>query len=220
MMKELLEGFFGQHFNSPKRACVDCENKIGTFVCSDIKACNKCMVWPADVDSECNRVIFKCDSADKVVEVIQLESFLANYSNLELVQNRKRCDLLLAGESKVAFCELSCINPLYLDRYYDEHGSPKTGKREKAKNQLRDSIGLLLSVPEISAEINLKSDRIALFAYRRKAVIHSDDLDRKVSNQIRSFGQRIEKSIREPMYSQMSNGFLFIEVPYPETYIW
>lgn len=88
------------------------------------------------------------------------------------------------------------------------------------RKQLENSITLLVGVPEIFDEIKSKSDKEALFAYREKRKSMDDEVDSLASERMHSFNVDISKTMGEPMYADMSNGFVLAEIRYPDTYIW
>lgn len=220
MMKELLEKHFGKYYQSTKQVVADCSVKDGEFSFNDIKACNSCKTYSPEVEKGCEKVVFTCNSGKNKVETIQLEKFIDNYANLKMIPSGKKCDLLLVGERKIVFCEMTCSRPKYIVPYRMKDGTEKIGKRNTVRGQIENSITLLQSVPEISAEISVKAEKIALFAYREKPEVKKDDFDSQLTSKMKSFdavGKAFEK---EQMFSDMSNGFMFTEVKYPNVYLW
>lgn len=220
MMKELLELYFGKHYQSTKSASVICDIKKGVFSLSDPKACADCKKYTQEKESGCDKTVANINSDVCEVEVIQYEAFVDNYANLKAIPNGKKCDILLVGDSKIVFCDLTCSKAKYIEPYVMQDGTEKTGKRDTVKKQIANSISLLLKVPEIASSIDLKNKKIALFAYRTKDDTHGDDFDRGVVSKMQSFSMTTDKLVKEPMFSEISNGFLFTEIKYPESYLW
>lgn len=220
-MKDLLEVYFGQHYRSPKRVRVACRKCCGQFDSVDTKACLDCRKHTPDEESACDKIVLKCFSSDKGVEKIELESFLDNYANLQDVQKKSRCDLLFVGDDKIVFCDMTCSRAKYIEMFNRKDGTVQMGKRNIARKQLTGSISLLMNVPEIAGEISVKSQKVALFAYREKESELNDDLDKMTLRRMRSFiGIDRSGAIDNLMYSDIGYGFLFAEVKYPQIYIW
>lgn len=220
-MKELLESYFGQHYRSTKRVSVTCRKCCGQFDSVDTKACLDCKEQTPEGEEPCDKVVLKCFSSDKEVEKIELESFLDNYANLQDVQKKSRCDLLFVGDDKIVFCDMTCSRAKYIEMFRRKDGTVRMGKRNIARKQLTDSISLLMNVPEIAGEISVKSQKVALFAYREKESELNDDLDKMTLRRMRSFiGIDRSGAIDNLMYSDIDYGFHFAEVEYPQIYIW
>lgn len=215
-MKELLEQNFGKHYKSTKIVQVFSETKFGKFSFVDLRACSDCKIHKAD----CNHIVINVDSSDQVIEAIQLEAFLDNFTHLKSIQSGKKCDLMLVSEDKVVFCDMTCSMSKYINPYKMKDGQLKIGKRNTVKQQVANSITLLCDVPEINSEIIKKRNKIALFAYRIKDFDKCDIFDHKVGSNMTSFDIRYEVLSNEHMYSDISNGFLFTEIQYPEEYVW
>lgn len=220
MMKELLEIYFGKHYQSPKSALVISDIKKGVFSLSDPKACADCKKYTPGKEVDCDRIVLCLNSDVHEVEVIQLEKFVDNYANLKAIPNGKKCDLLLVGNEKIVFCDMTCSKARYIDPYVMQDGTQKTGKRDTVKKQIANSISLLQNVPEIASEIDVKNQKIALFAYRTKDEMKSDAFDREVVSKMQLFGMTTDRHIKEPMFSDIGCGFLFTEIKYPEVYLW
>lgn len=75
-------------------------------------------------------------------------------------------------------------------------------------------------MPQIARKMEEKSSRRALFAYRMKETHIEDTFDGKVKANMQSFMAKVDKSTTEPMLSDMGNGFLFMEVKYPDVFVW
>lgn len=220
-MRELLESYFGQHYRSTKRVSVTCRKCCGKFVSVDLKACLNCNNAIPEGGASCDKVVLICNSSDKEVEKIELESFLDNYAKLQALQKIGRCDLLFVGDDKIVFCDMTCSRSKYIEMFNRKDGTVQMGKRNIARKQLTDSISLLMNVPEIAGEISVKSQKVALFAYREKESELNDDLDKMTLRRMRSFiGIDRSGAIDNLMYSDIDYGFHFAEVKYPQIYIW
>lgn len=216
MMKELLENYFGVHYGSTKSVSVESKICQGIFTFFDEKACDFCNVK----DYSCDKVVLKCDSSDKKVETIRFEDFLNHYTNLKAIPSYSKCDLLMASDGKIVFCDMTCSSAKYIDPFNMKNGAPKIGKRNTARIQMENSITLLENVPEISEYIQKKPDKVALFASREKRKPVVDEDDSSVVEKMRSFKIDIDRLSGESMYADLSYGFEFVEVRYPDTYIW
>lgn len=219
-MKELLEAFFGKHYQSTKQETADCHILKGLFTQTDSKACGDCRTHSPAVEVDCDKVVLKCNSSEQLLEVIELEKFINKYAHLKALPSGRKCDLLLVGKDKIVLCDMTCSKAKFIDPFTMKDGTPKIGKRNVAKEQICCSIKLLMEVPEIAADINQKKDKIALFAYREKPKSVNDDFYARFSGNMRLFKAIEDKAFREPMFSDVENGFLFAEVRYPDTYYW
>ncbi len=220
MMKELLETYFGEHYHSPKKASASSDLVRGGKSFADEKACFDCKRCTPDAESTCDKVVFVCDTGESEVEAVALEDFLNNYNNLKSIPSREKCDLLLVGDEKIVFCEMTCSKAERIAPFKGEDGEQKIGKRNYARKQLGNSIKLLVDVEEIGKEILAKKDRIALFAYREKPETKKDELDTLVMTQMKGLNIVGDKVSSETMYSDMENGFQFAEIKYPNVYRW
>lgn len=219
-MKELLEQYFGKHYQSPKQAIASCVIRSGRFSLADSKACGDCQKFTPEHETDCDKVVINVDSGEHNVECIQLEQFIGNYANLKSISSGKKCDLLLVDDERIVFCDMTCSKAKYIDPYMMKDGTEKIGKRNSVRKQIENSISLLQNVPEIASEIKGKSSRRSLFAYRVKDVPIDDNFDSKVKVGMQSFIVNVDKISKEPMLSDMDNGFLFIEIKYPDIFIW
>lgn len=219
-MITLLEKYFGPHYKSTKKVKVICNTMTGIFACRDLKACRDCKRVTHQTEANCNHVVFYCDAKDNKVDLIELENFLNNFKGLQALPSDQKCDLLLVGKDKIVFCDMTCSNSKYITPYVMKDGTEKIGKRNTVKGQLRNSITVLTNVPEIASEINLKNDRLALFAFREKPQIIKDDFDIGIISQMRKFNKINNYLNVEPMFSDIGNGFIFTEVKYPNTFLW
>ena len=73
---------------------------------------------------------------------------------------------------------------------------------------------------ELAEAISTKQSKIALFAYRVKPEKTKDAFDYPVSARMKVLDSLNRNLSKTPMYSSMSNGFLFTEIKYPDVYIW
>ena len=217
-MKEVLEKFFGSFYGSTKTVKVISEQKTGVFERADDKACAGCARNTKSFFEGCDQKVLRCDAGEQDVEVIELELFVANYNGLKKLRPNYVCDLLMVGDDKVVFCDLACYNPKYLKSFVKSDGKPQKGKRQHAREQIENSIEKLTGVPEIADEILSKSKRIGLFAYRRKEKIVTDLVDSTALTGMRSLIDRTKDA--DANIGKLGKGFQFIEVVYPETYIW
>lgn len=220
MMKELLEAYFGSFYNSTKVVGAKSRVESNAFLLSDDKACGDCQKFTSHFAAECDKTVLRCEASENV-EIIELEDFLNAYSGLKAIRSFLKCDLMLVGGRKIVLCDMTCSDAKFISKYQNNSGKTKIGKREYAKKQLINTIELLIAVPEIASEINHKSQKLALFAYREKVSANNNDaFDSRIAENMISFN-RIDKAINsERMYSDIGNGFYFTEVKYPEVYVW
>ena len=76
MIKDLLELYFGQYYQSTKHVLADSEVKIGLFSFADTKACGDCKTFTPGHETDCDKVVVNVDSREYDVECIQLEQFI------------------------------------------------------------------------------------------------------------------------------------------------
>lgn len=219
-MKDLLEAYFGKHYKSTKRVSVISKVDTGLLSFSDSKACTQCVKWNPQMEKDCERVVLLCDSGDQMVETIELEAFIDQYANLKAISSGKKCDLLMSDDEKIVFCDMSCTQVKYIDPFKMKDGTEKIGKRNTVRIQIENSISLLNGVPELAEAISTKQSKIALFAYRVKPEKTKDAFDSGVSANMKVLGSLNRNLSKTPMYSSMSNGFLFTEIKHPDVYIW
>lgn len=220
MMRFLLENYFGRHYNSTKAASVNCRKLMGVKHFADPKACADCKMNIPGGETQCDKVVLKCDFAQQEVEVIELELFIDNYSNLKAIGAGQRCDLLLLDEIKIVFCDMTCSRAKYIEPYQMRDGTAKIGKRNTVRTQIANSILLLHNVPEIAYEIDKRTEKIGLFAYREKPALQKDEFDNSIVNKMDPFKKIEDAVMREPMYAELGNGFVFTEIKYPAVYTW
>lgn len=219
-MKDLLEAYFGKHYKSTKRVSVISKVDSGLLSFSDSKACTQCVKWNPQMENDCERVVLLCDSGNQMVETIELEAFIDQYANLKAISSGKKCDLLISDDQKIVFCDMSCTQVKYIDPFKMNDGTEKIGKRNTVRIQIENSISLLNGVPELAEAISTKQSKIALFAYRVKPEKTKDAFDSGVSANMKVLGSLNRNLSKTPMYSSMSNGFLFTEIKHPDVYIW
>ena len=219
-MKDLLEAYFGKHYKSTKRVSAISKVDTGLLSFSDSKACTQCVKWNPQMEKDCERVVLLCDSGDQMVETIELEAFIDQYANLKAISSGKKCDLLMSDDQKIVFCDMSCTQVKYIDPFKMNDGTEKIGKRNTVRIQIENSISLLNGVPELAEAISTKQSKIALFAYRVKPEKTRDAFDSGVSANMKVLGSLNRNLSKTPMYSSMSNGFLFTEIKHPDVYIW
>ena len=219
-MKDLLEAYFGKHYKSTKRVSAISKVDTGLLSFSDSKACTQCVKWNPQMEKDCERVVLLCDSGNQMVETIELEAFIDQYANLKAISSGKKCDLLMSDDEKIVFCDMSCTQVKYIDPFKMKDGTEKIGKRNTVRIQIENSISLLNGVPELAEAISTKQSKIALFAYRVKPEKTKDAFDSGVSANMKVLGSLNRNLSKTPMYSSMSNGFLFTEIKHPDVYIW
>ena len=220
MMKDLLEAYFGKHYKSTKRVSAISKVDTGLLSFSDSKACTQCVKWNPQMENDCERVVLLCDSGNQMVETIELEAFIDQYANLKAISSGKKCDLLMSDDQKIVFCDMSCTQVKYINPFKMNDGTEKIGKRNTVRIQIENSISLLNGVPELAEAISTKQSKIALFAYRVKPEKTKDAFDSGVSANMKVLGSLNRNLSKTPMYSSMSNGFLFTEIKHPDVYIW
>jgi hypothetical protein len=107
-------------------------------------------------------------------------------------QNKENCDLIVYTSDKTYFFlnELTDTNPVYIYPYTNTKGH-RPGKEQKARNQLRQTIEILIKVPAISQYINLCTMKYCCFFNKQTYTPQS-------INALQAFNK---------LNSQMTNGF-------------
>lgn len=145
---------------------VPIEQKDSPFTLTDIKSCLACHQMPTRVDrKDCNEEILKINNNGVVIDVVRFEQFINQFAELKDYQ---RCDLVMADSGdehkKIVFCDLCCYEEKYVE---PNNGAYPEGKRAKARQQMKQSVKLLISNSSTTA-VNLftYAEKVCLFAWR------------------------------------------------------
>lgn len=214
VMKDLLKNKFASSFGLTRNVEVDSRLNENISCFRDEIACADCNKKTNDSFSRCiEKYVFNVDFGDtNDVNIVELEKYFKQFSNVPRISSGNKCDLMLYNDSKCAFVELSCMNAMYIE---DRDGGEKPGKRTKAYQQLSNSIEKLRCCPDIAEKLESYKIKHAIFAYREKDGLNVED---KMFNVIDAFN--ITDKISRLSVSDMGYGFYFVKVKFPEKYIW
>ena len=210
-MKDLLEQEFAKGYGLTRKVPVSVNVYGGSFSLCDDKACNSC---DSTHNQNCDKIVLhvKCETP---IDVVDLEHFLDAFNDKI---SGKRCDLMMYDESKIVLCELTCSKShLIVPHKRKDVWVP--GKREYAYGQIDNTIRTLCHVALVHEAIK-KRKKVALFAYREKDFPIVDDFIGKIVQPMKDFNP-LEASIAAMNLStDMSEGFSFVQVRYPDAYLW
>lgn len=150
MLKELFEGHFYGTFPRIADRVVNLTEHIqtGSFSLLDPKACQGCR-FICDSESE-RREQMRVDSAFPVNSISLDETF--SYVKEELGETS---DFLLETNGTAAVVEMTCSTTDYV-----------TEKRQKARRQLYNTLGILMTNPIVRQHIERLNTRLAVFSWR------------------------------------------------------
>lgn len=150
MLKELLEGHFYGTFPKVTNRVLNITEHVqnGSFSLLDKEACRNCH--------------FICNSDPEKREQMKVKStFPVHYICLDDVfcfvkeDIGETCDYLLECNDTVAVVEMTCSTTEYV-----------TGKRQKARHQLLNTISLLMTSPTVKIHIERLKNHVAVFSWR------------------------------------------------------
>ena len=176
----------------------------------DDKACRNCIPFFAN---SCEHEVFKINTKNSV-NAIKIEEYVDKF-NID----GRRCDYLLYDINHIALVDLTCSMEDYLYPHLLS-GEVQQGKRLTARQQIEHTIELLTEEPVIAKYIEAKQKKIGLLAYR----IKDEDLFTGVPKILRQeieawLAMEMEMETRKLKF-QMSHGFSFEMIRYPEEYSW
>lgn len=150
------------------------------------------------------------------IGVVDFERYVNQYTDALQAGSGKKCDFIIFSVEKNAvfvLCELTKTRKDYLDGFVQPRtGEFRTGKREKALEQLGSSIEKLGRVPEIADYLKTIERKVALFAYRIPDGDHG-----VMGASMAAFSRPVSViSSIESMEKQM-NGFCFQQRIYPDS---
>lgn len=219
-MKRTLEDYLAKGYNSPKRIKVDEVIVTGDYSLCDSKACVDAQrllekaqkkVCPDD----CQKVMAQIHVASHS-GLIHLEELITKQlPRIKTLNEGGVCDILVSNKNAIVFIELSCTLSHYLDKH-QQYDKEVPGKRQKAKNQLVNTIDKLNAVNDIKVQISKYSVKRTIFAYRQKDEVLDNTLDNQVLMQMMPFDSFHLKAVEDHMILDLSNGFTFEEIRYPE----
>jgi len=206
----LLNNFAILHHKVPETISITERSIYGVVGMKDNKACRSCIPFFAN---SCEQEVFKIN-AKTPISVINIEEYVDKFR----IEGR-RCDYLLYDTNHIAFVDLTCSMEEYL---YPHHllGEMQQGKRLTARKQIEHTIELLTEEPEIAEYIEAKSKKIGLLAYRIKDEDLFVGVPKQLQKEIETWQAMEMEMETKKLKFQMSHGFSFEMIRYPEEYNW
>ena len=212
-MKELLERDFATSYGLNRQVKVEAETKSDSFGETDGKACNDCVL---EKFKGCKEKVVSWHHSDTSVEIIQLENFFRQFGNKPEIAGRGCCDRLMCTSKQIVVMDMTCCYSKYLDTHTID-GSDVIGKREKAYQQMAESIEKLKHCQSIDQELNSYKQRIALFAFRKKNTETESDAEKGMKSFMKMYD---DFASRTDLQTDMGNGFKFVIQEYPSVFEW
>lgn len=208
----LLKGAFPQS-NPVLSFCLDLS---GSFGLSDLKTCSHTIPIKY-CNPFCDQVILNFYSTNSLT-CIKFDDWLSSSFG-------ERCDWLVfdSGCQKncFAFCELTCSEKEYIDKFVNSTGQEKPGKRAKAYSQIKSAWDNILSChnPMFSLFVLNFRKRIGIFGWRNPSMNQTQD---KASANMQKFGQTPTSGAKILKVDGLSFGenFDFYQVNYPNIFNW
>ena len=221
MITDLLQQRFPSEYGLPAdNIVVSAQTCSGYYVLSDDKACGQCR----DSRPErrcCNGENLRIEFDENNIVLVDFENYISQYEHTA-AEISERCDYLFVDDechTKIAFCDLTCSDMKYV---VPNKGLYKLGKRAKAVAQMTNSLECLLNVPLLDHYMLTFPVKVCLFGWRDYA-----------SEKMETDGGNVERSIAEFMRTPSSmarllqwevpvigHGFEFVQVKYPDVYVW
>lgn len=216
-MLELLLKDFPDHYKLIRKVGVENKSFDSNFSLTDLKSCVDCHNKTNYFYRQCmDQKVFSVSTNEKV-DVINHEKYIQQYSDKSEIASGGCCDYLLSSTNKVAFVDLTCTRPSYIDghRVGIEF---REGKRSVAFKQLKDSIDRLSVCPTIYTHIQHCVKKDAILALRKKEFIFESE--KSPETHMQSFMKMASEQSKYGIVQDMGNGFSFAVYEYPKVYIW
>lgn len=215
MLQTLNRDFLDHYGLTGSRYSVHSRQVLGDLFLHDDKACCQC--------KRSNRQQCSAEDDEQVlhlftssnITIVDIEDYVLQFHGRRAGQGMI-CDLLLFDDSntKIAFLDFYCGVQSYL---YDHSvdGSIEAGKIAKVRRQISDTVGKLYTVPSIKSRIDAFSEKIGIFAYRRKMYGTNNPIEDNMTE-----FERPSIVTSQNFFSELPYGFKFLEVDYPQVYQW
>lgn len=223
MIKYLQEDYL-KHFKLTRPGCQVISTILnGRCALYDPKSCNPCISnGSQQCDEKTFKQIFLMETNNPLV-CVNIEEYLSQFAGTK-AEPRKRCDLMIFDNSKIAFVDMYCGQEKYVHPHVTTHKSgrveKKIGKLATVRQQITLTLDKLCEVPSIESKMDTFQEKVGLFGYRRKN--GSEEMvepGKDVVNNINIFIRTAEVS-SEGGYTLLPHGFKFSVVTYPEVYVW
>lgn len=155
------------------------------------------------IEDDSISIIYKNDKCQEVL-VIDFEYYINQFAGLRAGQGKKS-DYLILTTNQFIVNELTNSQEKYIDK--------TNGKRDLAKQQLKESIDKLTNVSDIKKFIDNINSKIALFAYR-----FTDKTDKPIIDRSRSMFMSTTKISSNIILQEDYLGFKFMQIIFKEEF--
>lgn len=184
------------------------------FSLNDNKVCFECRSKDS-MFADCNQRVLEI-SAHKEVHVLNFEQFINQFDGTPAAIIGDRCDYILYDEQKIAFCDVSCSSRKWVE---PNNGKYPQGKRAKVYEQMKNSLNTLLTVTLLDTKILSFTFKDAIFGWRERDNYGEEDQAMLNMMLFSKTPSSQEKVLHTEVYA-MGHNFSFVEVEYPQHYIW
>lgn len=154
------------------------------------------------------------------ITVIDFEHFIDQFTQSVRAGRGKKCDFILYTSDKTGtfiFNEVSQLNSQSLTSFREKNDK-YSGKRDKAVDQLSNSIERVCTSPALAACISRYRQKVALFAIRLTDIsaqsMHADPMLRSMA----AFRSPLQMQANIDLPAEMPHGFTFRRCIYPEAF--
>lgn len=189
----------------------------------DPNSCDPCISSnKQQCDNASFRQIFILETNENVT-CVNIEAFLNQFSGKKAGVRRK-CDMLLYGGNKISFLEMFCGEEKFLyphiTTHKDESVDQKIGKLATVRQQITSTIDKLCEVPSIEEAIQSFQKKEGIFGYRRKNANSFNPQQETPEESNMSIFVKTAEVSSDDLHSNLTHGFIFKTVMYPEVYVW
>ncbi len=191
------------------------------FVLTDKKSCVPAKKLHLSKCDKCEEDVL-CVDIETPIHVLDFEAFMKQFDKSKAAFKGKRCDFMLYDinegleRPRIVFCELSCINALYVE---PNNGIYADGKRARAYKQIKNSIENLLDVSSLKEAILNYPSKVGLFGWREEQ--YGNVNDEAVDNM--SLFLMTPSEITPLLYNDfyvIGHNFTFVQIKYPTHFEW
>lgn len=216
-MLALLNKDFPEYYNLNRKVVVEYQSYDSSFPLTDSKSCIDCQANSHYFYRQCYEKVVLNVAVSQRVDVISIENYFQQYNDKVEIASGGRCDFLLYSTDKVAFIDLTCSRPAFVEDHLVAN-RPKPGKRSIAFKQLKDSITKLSVCPAIDSFFQNCVEKVAILALRKKEFVF--EVDSSPELHMQTFMKMSNEHARSGVIQDMGNGFSFIVYEYPNVYVW
>ncbi len=216
-MLELLNKDFPKYYNLNRKVIVERQSYDSDFPLNDWKSCTDCQAKSYYFYRQCLVKEVIRIAVSQTIEVINIENYFQQYNDKQEIASGGCCDYLLYSNDKVAFIDLTCIRPKFIEEHLVDN-RPNVGKRTVAYKQLKESISKLSVCPTIYSYFQNCVEKVAILALRKKEFVF--DANRSPELYMQAFMKMASEQTKSGMIQDMDNGFSFIVNEYPNVYCW